>query len=214
VKLEGNGSSYHFQWTTSKGVTRIAAIRSDATLDPHPPSSCVGYPATVQCRFIDEQISHEIYEAVTDPMADHGWRAVDADSGGETGGFEDGDLCNHGISMPIDGVIVTTPWSFAKSQCNGPTGLQSFGAVAPTVCGQSASGFDVTVSCFMGGSGMRYQLVSTPPTGVATNLSFSSVSMTFHVNASSPFTIVATNPDTLETATYNGVGIPPVLTTK
>lgn len=55
-------------------------------------------------------ISHEIYEAVTDPDAQNGWWGP----GGET---EIGDLCTDSNSWFLDGYSITKVWSQAHCQC-------------------------------------------------------------------------------------------------
>jgi hypothetical protein len=95
-------------------------------VEQNPPSSFANpqFP-TAQWRPRDYLISHELYEATSDPIPGLGWHSQSCG-----GGSEVADLCEQLFANPIDGYTVATFWSNAANGCVGPAFLDT--SIPPT----------------------------------------------------------------------------------
>jgi hypothetical protein len=81
---------------------------------------------SAQIRGQDIAISHEVYEAVSDPAGLMGWLDFN-----QCAGKEIADMCEGLVSDPIDGYTLSTFWSNVNNGCIGPASLNTSTPVVP-----------------------------------------------------------------------------------
>jgi hypothetical protein len=126
VQTAGDGFSGYHSWFSFNGQYVFYAVIPQRT----PPASFANpqFP-TAEWRPRDYLISHELYEATTDPLwsLGSGWSTSGCGSATEVA-----DLCEFLFANPIDGFTVATFWSNASNGCVGPASLDTRPPPKPT----------------------------------------------------------------------------------